>query len=107
MRIRFALYVIFLLFFATTALYAESLINCAIGGSASLGDLKQKVRMSCGEPERIETIGYIDKMIDQQRIRVMKIEEWIYIIPFYGKQNYYSLIFEGNRLVEIENVDSK
>jgi hypothetical protein len=46
-------------------------------------------------------------MIDGQRIRVMKIEEWIYKIPFYGEQQYYSLVFEGNKLVEIENVGSK
>lgn len=107
MRIRFTILLIVLFFSTATTLYAESLINCTHGGSASLGDLKQEVRLSCGEPERIELIGYIDKMQDQNRIRVMKIEEWIYLIPYYGEQNYYSLVFEGNKLVTIEHAGSK
>ena len=107
MRIRFAIYLMCVWCFTAGTLHAESLINCPTGDSASLGDLKQEVLLSCGEPERIEIIGYIDKMIDQERIRVMKIEEWIYKIPFYGKQQYYSLVFEGNKLVEIEKAGSK
>ena len=107
MRIRFTILLICSFFFTATTLYAESLINCAHGGSASLGDIKQEVRLSCGEPKSIEIIGYIDKMIDQERIRVLKIEEWIYMIPFFGEQNYYSLVFEGNKLVEIERAGSK
>lgn len=107
MKIRFTVCLMCILCFTAGTLQANSLINCANGGSASIGDSKQKVRLSCGEPESIEIIGYIDKMIDQQRIRVMKIEEWIYKIPFYGEQQYYSLVFEGNKLVEIENVSSK
>ena len=94
-------------FLAATSLHAESLLNCGSGGSASLGDLKQEVRLSCGEPERSEIIGYIDKIQDEERIRVMKIEEWIYSVPYYGKQYYYSLVFEGNQLVEIKNAGSK
>ncbi|MCB2148454.1 MAG: DUF2845 domain-containing protein [Deltaproteobacteria bacterium] len=58
-----------------------------------MGDLKQEVRLSCGEPERTEIIGYIDKIQDNERIRVMKIEEWIYSAPYYGKHYYYSLGF--------------
>jgi len=107
MKIRFTILLIFLLFFTATTLYAESLINCTNGGSASLGDLKQEVRLSCGEPESVEIIGYIDKMQDQNRIRVMKIEEWIYLIPYYGEQKYYSLVFEGNKLFKIEYAGSK
>ena len=103
MRIRLPILISILFIFTTTALYADSLINCKTGNSASVGDLKQEVRLSCGEPERTEIIGYIDKMQDQERIRVMKIEEWIYLIPHFGKQNYYSLVFEGNRLKKIES----
>jgi hypothetical protein len=96
-----------MLLLATPSLHAESLLNCGNGGSASLGDLKQEVRLSCGEPERTEIIGYIDKIQDEERIRVMKIEEWIYSVPYYGKLYYYSLLFEGNQLVEIKNAGSK
>ena len=107
MRLRRTLLFLTLSFFGTNFLYAESLMNCGNGGSATLGDLKQEVRLSCGEPERTEIIGYIDKIQDDQRIRVMKIEEWIYSVPYYGKQYYYSLEFEGNKLVEIKNAGSK
>lgn len=91
----------------TTILHAESLINCGNGGSASLGDLKHQVRLACGEPERTEVIGYIDKVQNEERIRVMKIEEWIYSTSFYGQHYFYSLVFEGNELVEIKKVGGK
>lgn len=103
--------VIFLLFisllFSTTLLNAESMMNCGNGGSASLGDLKHQVRLSCLEPERIEIIGYIDKIQGKERIRVMKIEEWIYSTSFYGEKYFFSLIFEGNKLVEIKKIGYK
>jgi len=95
------------LVFTTPPTYADLLINCQNGGSASLGDLKQQVRLSCGEPDSTEVIGYIDKVQDKYRIRVMKIEEWIYAVPFYGVKYFYSLVFEGNKLVEITNAGKK
>ena len=95
------------LFFQTPVIYADSVINCGNGKSASLGDLKQQVRVECGEPERTEVIGYIDKVENEERIRVMKIEEWIYPISHYGAINYYSLVFEGNTLVEIKPAGSR
>ena len=95
------------LLFTPTLLHAESLMNCKNGGSASLGDLKHQVRMSCGEPESTEIIGYIDKIQDEERIRVMKIEEWIYPTSFYGEKYFFSLIFEGNKLVEIKKAGYK
>ncbi|WP_319407357.1 DUF2845 domain-containing protein [uncultured Desulfosarcina sp.] len=107
MKHRAPLFLISLFFFTATSLHAESLLNCGNGGSASLGDLKQEVRLSCGEPESIEIIGYIDKIQDAERIRVMKIEEWIYSVPYYGKRYYYSLVFEGNQLAEIKNAGSQ
>jgi hypothetical protein len=64
-----------IMFFSTPPLFAGSLFHCGNGKSASLGDLKQEVRLECGEPERTEVIGYIDKMENEERIRVMKIEE--------------------------------
>ena len=70
---------------------------------ANVGDLKQKVLLACGEPVSKEVIGYIDTEKEGDRIRVMKIEEWILYISDY----YYSLVFEGNRLIKIENAGSK
>ena len=101
------LFIFTLMLFAATSLHAESLMNCGSKGSASLGDLKHQVRLSCGEPETTEIIGYIDKMQDNERIRVMKIEEWIYSSSFYGEKYFYSLVFEGNKLVEIKKAAIK
>ena len=66
---------------------------------ASIGDLKHEVRLACGEADSKEIIGYIDQEKDGDRIRVMKIEEWI----LEEKGYYYSLVFEGNVLVKIES----
>ena len=101
------LLIIFTLFSFSNIIYAESLINCRNGRSASLGDIKHQVWVSCGEPETKEVIGYIDKMVDSERIRVMKIEEWIYAISFYGEKHFYRLVFEGNKLVEINKISAK
>lgn len=101
------LFAVILLLFSVTSLHADPLINCDNGGSASMGDIKQQVRLSCGEPERSEVIGYIDRMQGNERIRVSKIEEWIYSVSKYGTRHYYSLIFEGNKLIEINNAGSK
>ena len=107
MKISAICFLFFLSLFATTSLHADSLMNCDNGGSASLGDLKHQVRLSCGEPERTEVIGYIDKIQDKERIRVMKIEEWIYSTSFYGEKYFFSLLFEGNKLVEIKKASYK
>ncbi len=80
-----------------------------------IGDLKIQVQLACGEPFSKEPIGYIDQLrythqednsghknYDNketiERIRVMSVEEWI----IKNKNNYYSLIFEGNTLKTIE-----
>ena len=65
---------------------------------ASIGDRKHEVRLACGEPLYQEVIGYIDQERTGERIRVMKIEEWIIEEAGY----YYSLEFEGNILTCIE-----
>lgn len=70
---------------------------------ASIGDLKNEVRLACGEPFSKEVIGYIDQEKDGDRIRVMKIEEWI----VKEENRYYSLVFEGNKLVKIEDAGSE
>lgn len=88
------------------AVLADSLLNCKSGRSVSLGYIKEKVRMQCGEPQRTEELGYIDKIQNEERIRVMKIEEWIYIIDEHGGEHHYSLVFEGNELVKIEDAGS-
>ena len=67
----------------------------------SIGDLKHEVSLVIGEPLSRETIGYIDHVESEKRIRVMKIEEWIYSSSFYGEKSFYRLVFEGNELVEI------
>ena len=64
------------------------------------GDLKHKVLLVCGKPVSKEVIGYIDKEKNGDRIRVLKIEEWI--IQTSG--HYYSLVFEGNKLLKIETI---
>ena len=63
----------------------------------NVGDLKHKVLLACGESEYKEILGYIDRGNDGVRISVLKIEEWILNIS----GEYYSLIFEGNRLTSI------
>jgi hypothetical protein len=65
-----------------------------------VGDLKQEILLKCGTPVSKEEIGYIDEEKDGNRIRVMKIEEWIIVVS----KQYYSLVFEGNALVKIESV---
>ncbi len=107
MKLSGKLILFILIFFNTTTLSADSLFNCRRGSSASLGDLKHQVRLSCGEPERTEVIGYVDKVQDKERVRVMKIEEWIYTVSNYGQNYFYSLVFEGNKLVEIQKAGAK
>ena len=70
---------------------------------ASTGDRKHEVRLACGEPLYQEVIGYIDREREGERIRVMKIEEWIIEAAGY----YYSLEFEGNILTRIEAAGTK
>lgn len=70
---------------------------------ANIGDIKHEVFLACGEPFSKEVIGYIDQEKSGDRIRVMKIEEWIIEENGY----YYSLIFEGNTLVNIESAGGK
>ncbi len=83
---------------------------------AEIGDLKIEVKLACGEPLSKEVIGYVDQVRykveksyyedrsrdgkgqAEERIRVMVIEEWI----IKESDNYYSLVFEGNKLKEIE-----
>ena len=62
------------------------------------GDLKHKFLLVCCTPISKETIGYIDKEKDGDRIRVLIIEEWVIQTSGY----YYSLVFEGNKLKEIQ-----
>ena len=66
---------------------------------ANIGDLKHEVLLACSTPFSKEVIGYIDQEINGDRIRVMKIEEWI----VEESNRYYSLVFEGNKLVTIES----
>lgn len=70
---------------------------------ADVGDLKHEVLIACGEPYAKEIIGYIDQEKEGDRIRVLKIEEWILELSGY----YYSLVFEGNRLTSIEDAGKK
>ena len=69
----------------------------------STGDFKFKALQSCGKPVSKEVIGYIDQNSSGGRIRVMNIEEWVIEVSGY----YYSLIFEGNKLVKIESIGRK
>ena len=62
------------------------------------GDLKHKILLVCGTPISKEVIGYIDKEKDGERIRVLKIEEWVIQSSGY----FYSLVFEGNKLTKIQ-----
>jgi len=67
-------------------------------------DLKPGVVLKCGEPQSKEILGYVDR-IEPNRIRVMKIEEWVYKIKERGTEYTYSFIFEGNRLIKIESIN--
>ncbi len=73
------------------------------GKLANVGDLKHEVLLVCGKPKSKETIGYIDKEKEGDRIRVMIIEEWI----IETNNSYYSLVFEGNKLIKIESAGTK
>ena len=72
-----------------------------------MGDLKIQVLKACGKPVLREIIGYIDHVESEKRIRVMKIEEWILEIDLYKTIYYYSLVFEGNKLIEIVSAGEK
>ena len=65
----------------------------------NIGDLKSKVYTICGEPVTKDIIGYIDRVVfenkTEKRIRVMKIEEWLIEVPIYSEIYLYSLVFEG------------
>lgn len=63
------------------------------------GDLKHEVLRACGEPLSREFIGTSERPGRGSRENVLLLEEWIFEINRY----YYSLIFEGNRLVRIED----
>mgnify|MGYP000377178548 CR=1 FL=1 len=74
-----------------------------------VGDLKIKVQLACGEPFSKVSNGYIDQIrytVQEDngnkeivgRVRVMSVEEWI----IKDKNNYYSLVFEGNILKTIK-----
>jgi len=93
---KFIILVAIALFF--TIPQASFALRCG-SNLASVGDLKIEVLVACGEPFSKEVIGYIDQEKNGDRIRVMKVEEWI----LKEGNNYYSLVFEGNRLVKIES----
>jgi len=67
---------------------------------AEVGDYKYKVLLACGPPVSREVIGYIDQEKRGDRIRVMKIEEWI----IKANSSYYRLVFEGNVMTEEDRV---
>ena len=73
----------------------------------SVGDLKHEVLLICGQPQSKEVIGYIDRIVSNERIRVLKIEEWIISVESLGTTYFYSLVFEGNQLKEIKSAGKK
>ncbi len=93
------LFILFTLNSAHALQYGNELI--------SVGDLKSKVSIICGEPVSREIIGYIDHVESEKRIRVMKIEEWVIEVKTYDTIYFYSLVFEGNKLKEITSVGKK
>ncbi|GAB4171104.1 MAG: DUF2845 domain-containing protein [Geothermobacteraceae bacterium] len=68
-----------------------------------VGDLKHEVLTACGEPLSREVLGYIDRDRDGERIRVLKIEEWIIELD----NRFVSLEFEGNILIRIRPAGTK
>lgn len=93
-----------LLLFLGFLLFAQSAFALRCGNElANEGDLKHEVLLACGEPLSREVIGYIDEERKGERIRVLKIEEWIIEERGY----YYSLVFEGNILVRIQSAGQK
>lgn len=65
-----------------------------------VGDLKFQVQRACGEPLSRETIGTSERPGRGSRENVLLLEEWI----IENRRYYYRLIFEGNRLIRIEDV---
>jgi hypothetical protein len=63
------------------------------------GDLKYAVLRACGEPLAREIIGSSERPGRGSREYVLLLEEWIIEIG----RNYYRLVFEGNRLIKIED----
>jgi hypothetical protein len=104
MKIFFSFAVVLSCFLITTTI--AHALRCG-SNLISLGDLKNEVRVKCGEPKSTEIIGYIDHVENEKRIRVMKIEEWILEIKTYGSIYYHSLVFEGNKLIEIKPAGKK
>ncbi len=91
------------IFYLSAALFLLPNISYALRCGtklASVGDHKNEVLLACGNPESKEIIGYVDKENEGERIRVLKIEEWI----FKQSNQYYSFVFEGNKLIKIEPV---
>lgn len=78
-------------------------LRCGPGGKELIneGDSKTQVLLRCGEPFLKETIGYIDHTLSGKRIRVMKIEQFVYKIREWGTTYVYTLVFEGNELIDI------
>jgi hypothetical protein len=65
----------------------------------SPGDHKYEVLATCGQPIIREDIGIDHKQVGEYRL----IEEWLYIIERYGKEQMYRLRFDGDGILrEIE-----
>jgi hypothetical protein len=65
----------------------------------SPGDHKYEVLAACGQPIIREDIGIDHKQVGEYRL----IEEWLYIIERYGKEQMYRLRFDGDGILrEIE-----
>ena len=95
----------FILLAMTTICIVPNVSHALRCGSdlVDVGDLKQEVLVKCGTPYSKEEIGYIDQETNGSRITVMKVEEWIILVS----NEYYSLVFEGNKLVKIESAGKK
>lgn len=98
-RVRTALTMVVL----TASLFSANALAFRCGNAlVNVGDKKADVLDACGEPLSRETIGFVDQVTHVDRVRVMKLEEWIYQFSSGSRRVIFE--FEGNLLI---NIDTK
>ncbi len=96
---KFIIFAVVLTLLCISAVYTYA-FRCGDGGKyiATKGMHKDQLLKDCGRPESKEIVG-VDKKGGSYRI----VEEWLYIVKYYGKKQMYLLKFNRKGiLVEID-----
>ena len=90
-----AIIVALMLIFCSIAISAHA-FNCGEGGRylATTGMHKYKILKNCGPPMHKEKVG-----VDIKKRSVRIIEEWVYIVDWYGHKNMYMLRINAKGVV--------